>query len=142
MMAGRLPVETAQAVGDSQEDEMNLDTGDMVIFSGEGDIGTFERYYGARTAKAIRSKLSRERCGGDRWASAWIETGSDDLGRTVYGKLGRDLAEIIDQRSIERDDIIDNPAARLAAGKRGKSSASAENGKKGGRPRKETPPRT
>ena len=127
---------------------MDLNTGDMVIFSGEGDTGTFERYYGARTAKAIRSKLSRERCGGDRWASAWISAESlEDKGLPgvpVYIELDRDLdATTGKMRAIPVEMIQENPAAKLAAGKRGNSSASAENGKKGGRPRKtETPPRT
>lgn len=114
---------------------MDLTTGDMLILSGEGDNGSWERYFGARTAKAIRSKLSRERCGGDRWASVWIETGKDDLGNTAYGKLDASFDGIVSQRSVEQDDIRENPAARLASLKRGRSASSAENGRAGGRPR-------
>ncbi|MGD9938604.1 MAG: hypothetical protein AB7T74_02260 [Clostridia bacterium] len=119
---------------------MNLEKGDMLIFSGEGDQGAWERYFGSRTEKSIRSKLSRERCGGDRWASAWIELdGLEDAGypgAPVYGELGRDLNEIVHQRAVPADWIKENPAAKLAALKRGRSTASAENGKLGGRPKK------
>lgn len=128
----------------AKDETMDLENGDMLIYSGEGDSGTFERYFGARSPKAIRSKLSRERCGGDRWASAWIELDDvQDKGwreagieHKVYGKLGRGLDEITDQRAVACADVRENPAAALAARRRGKSPASAENGKKGGRPRK------
>lgn len=38
------------------------------IISGEGENGTREMYYGVRSARAIKARLTRERCGGDRWA--------------------------------------------------------------------------
>ena len=38
------------------------------IISGEGEIGTVTRYDGKRTGRAVRSRLARERCNGDRWA--------------------------------------------------------------------------
>ena len=38
------------------------------ILSGEGEDGTLEDYNGARTVSAIKSRLSRERRNGDRWA--------------------------------------------------------------------------
>jgi hypothetical protein len=41
------------------------------IVSGEGDgPGTVEVYTGKRTIRAIKMRLTRERCGGDRWARA------------------------------------------------------------------------
>lgn len=116
---------------------MDLTKGDMLIFSGEGDAGTWERYEGKREAKAIRSRLSRERCGGDRWADAWIELpGLEDAGYPgvkVYGKLGRDLDEIVAQRAVPAGEIQINPAAMLRAGK--PNPASAKNGANGGRPK-------
>lgn len=119
---------------------MDLTKGDMLIASGEGaGAGKIERYYGARTERAIRSRLSRERCHGDRWASAYIELeGVEAVGRpgeTVYGELGRDLNEIVGQRAISASAIHNNPAAQLRAGK--PNPASAANGVKGGRPRKQ-----
>jgi hypothetical protein len=57
-------------------------------------------------------------------------------GEPVYGELGRDLDEIVRQRAIPADTIRENPAAKLAAMKRGKSTASATNGLTGGRPKK------
>lgn len=123
---------------------MDLENGDILIYSGEGDTGTFERYFGNRSLKAIRGKLSRERCGGDRWASVWVElSGMQDKGwveakieHKVYGKLGRGFDEITEQRAITLSEIRENPAALLASKRRGKCPNSAKNGKKGGRPRK------
>jgi hypothetical protein len=44
----------------------------IFIVSGEGDGGTYHRelYTGKRTQRAIKARLTRERCGGDRWACA------------------------------------------------------------------------
>ena len=44
----------------------------LYIVSGEGNLGTVEDYTGKRTARAVKARLTRERCGGDRWAR--IET--------------------------------------------------------------------
>jgi hypothetical protein len=41
---------------------------ELQIISGEGEVGTVEMYRGARTARAVKARLTRERCGGDRWA--------------------------------------------------------------------------
>ena len=43
------------------------------ILSGEGEEGTRKPYSGARTVRAIRAKLTRERCKGDRWAILIID---------------------------------------------------------------------
>jgi hypothetical protein len=45
---------------------------EMFVVSGEGEQGTREAYTGKRSVKAVLSRLTRERCGGDRWAR--IET--------------------------------------------------------------------
>jgi hypothetical protein len=42
------------------------------ILSGEGDCGNFEIYTGKRTMRAIKMRLTKERCGGDRWARAMV----------------------------------------------------------------------
>ncbi|WP_419639280.1 hypothetical protein [Thiolapillus sp.] len=43
----------------------------VVIISGEGTgPGAIEPHTGAPTLRAIRARLTRERCGGDRWAHA------------------------------------------------------------------------
>lgn len=119
---------------------MDLTTGNILIISGEGEgLGTIERYYGKRDAASIRRKLSRERAHGDRWAEIWIELdGLEDAaypGERVYGKLGRDLDEIVGQRAVPASSIRDNPAAMLRAGKA--SPHSAANGARGGRPKKQ-----
>ena len=40
------------------------------IVSGEGTVGTAEAYTGKRTVHALKSRLTRECCNGDRWARA------------------------------------------------------------------------
>lgn len=72
----------------------------IVIFSGEGEEGTFEEYDGARTITAIKTRLKKERCNGDRWASAYIFNYTNDLG-DVYQDM-----ETGEQRHINEDDII------------------------------------
>lgn len=41
---------------------------EIIIISGEGERGNCERYYGKRTVRAVLSRLTRERCSGDRWS--------------------------------------------------------------------------
>ena len=44
------------------------------IISGEGaGEGHVAGYTGARTVRAIKARLTRERCGGDRWAFVMID---------------------------------------------------------------------
>lgn len=40
------------------------------IISGEGENGTAEIYTGKRTMLAIKRRLTKERCKGQRWAKA------------------------------------------------------------------------
>jgi hypothetical protein len=40
------------------------------IVSGECELGTVEAYEGKRTYRAIKLRLARERCRGERWAKA------------------------------------------------------------------------
>ena len=48
-----------------------LDAGiEIRIASGEGTVGCSDVYTGKRTVRAIKSRLTRERCNGDRWARA------------------------------------------------------------------------
>ena len=49
------------------------------IVSGEGELGTVEEYNGKRTIKAIKSRLTKERCNGDRWAYLKIDGQRMDL---------------------------------------------------------------
>ncbi len=50
-----------------------IETANIRIVSGEGEQGTIEPYTGDRTAQAIKLRLEKERCGGDRWARAEYE---------------------------------------------------------------------
>lgn len=45
---------------------------EIEIISGEGEQGTVEDYKGKRSERAIKMRLTRERCDGDRWAFARI----------------------------------------------------------------------
>ena len=42
----------------------------VVIISGEGEVGIIEPHTGRPTKRAVMARLTRERCGGDRWAKA------------------------------------------------------------------------
>ena len=51
----------------------------LEIVSGEGEIGTAEEYKGKRTIKAVKARLTKERCNGDRWAYLKIDGQQMDL---------------------------------------------------------------
>lgn len=43
----------------------------ILVISGEGEgPGTVEAFEGRRTLRAIKARLKKERCGGQRWARA------------------------------------------------------------------------
>ena len=44
----------------------------IYITSGEGEMGTTEEYNGALTVKALKARVTRERCGGDRWVKVSV----------------------------------------------------------------------
>ena len=76
-----------------------------LILSGEGEVGTWERHTGKGTLTAIRRRLNRERCNGDRWASVWVPAGEgyeDD----AYMEINEDTGEPTgDYRTVTEDDI-------------------------------------
>ncbi len=97
------------------------------IVSGEGENGTVENYIGKLTVTALRMRLKKEACGGDRWARAevWVD-----------GELTQQDAE----------DVLGKNKAASALGKKGgkaksiaKELSSKANGTKGGRPKKTVP---
>ena len=50
-----------------------IKTNNITIVSGEGiGEGIVEPYTGKRTMRAIKMRLTKERCGGDRWAKALV----------------------------------------------------------------------
>jgi len=60
--------------------------GKIFIVSGEGVEGWPEEYKGKRTELAIKQKLTKEKCHGDRWARAYIYSHSNELG-SIYINL-------------------------------------------------------
>lgn len=63
--------EEVQSVIDyASENDIKLE-----IVSGEGENGNVEEYDGKPSSAAIMRRLSRERCGGDRWALIQAEDG-------------------------------------------------------------------
>jgi len=73
--------------------------GRIVILAGEGTEGNFSTYHGKRTERAIKSRLTRERCSGDRWAHAYIYIHTND-GGDVYAGL-----DIDNERHLSDSDI-------------------------------------
>lgn len=49
-----------------------ISNNEIVIISGEGENGGTETYNGKRTIRAIKMRLKKERCNGDRWAKALV----------------------------------------------------------------------
>jgi hypothetical protein len=76
-----------------------------VIWSGEGEVGTYERHTGRPTWRAIARRLARERCGGDRWAIALVPAG-EGYAETSYCVLGADGMPTGDLRDIDETDLI------------------------------------
>lgn len=52
----------------------------IVIISGEGETGITEEYTGKRSIRAIKTRLTKERCNGDRWAKAIVFSHSSEYG--------------------------------------------------------------
>jgi hypothetical protein len=88
---------------------MQAITGDLLIFSGEGDVGNWEHYHGSRTVRAIRSRLTKERAHGDRWATLWVSLPETD---GVYGQLDAGLVEIVSERRVPDSVILDHNLTR------------------------------
>lgn len=57
-----------------------IETNEIRIISGEGERGTVEPYTGKRTMRAIKMRLTKERCGGERWAHASVYSHTNDYG--------------------------------------------------------------
>ncbi len=52
-----------------------IETNEIRIVSGEGEVGTTEIYNGKRTVRAIKMRLTKE-----RWANAEVFSHSNDFG--------------------------------------------------------------
>lgn len=68
----------------------------ILILSGEGYEGTYSEYTGKRTVRALKSRLTKERCGGDRWARAYISAGPQYKDGTYYDAEGDDIRTVDD----------------------------------------------
>lgn len=53
------------------------------ITSGEGELGTTVVYRGVGSDRALRSRLTRERCNSDRWARVVIYSHTSHLGEEI-----------------------------------------------------------
>jgi len=81
---------------------VDITKGTILIHSGEGAVGSYEHYHGARTGRALKSRLTSEQAHGDRWARALIHDHD-----SVYSVLSDDLTEVVDQREVHPAHIID-----------------------------------
>lgn len=57
-----------------------IETNEIRIVAGEGEVGTVEVYNGKRTIRAIKMRITKERCRGDRWAQAKVFSHSNEFG--------------------------------------------------------------
>jgi hypothetical protein len=57
-----------------------IETNEIRIVSGEGEVGTTEIYNGKRSLRAIKMRLTKERYGGDRWAYAKVFSHTNNIG--------------------------------------------------------------
>lgn len=57
----------------TRTDELIKNAELIEIISGEGGQGTIEEYKGKRTTRAIKMRLTKEKCNGDRWAYIRID---------------------------------------------------------------------
>lgn len=54
-----------------------MDYSKAIILSGEGERGVCQRHTGRATLRAVNRRLNKERCGGDRWARAFLPAGPE-----------------------------------------------------------------
>jgi hypothetical protein len=74
----------------------------VVIFSGEGEIGTYRAWPGEHSESRIKARLTRERSHGDRWARAYVPASDDYAPGTYREILGGDGLRTIPAGSILR----------------------------------------
>jgi len=65
----------------------------IYIISGEGEQGTREVYKGKRTVRALKSRMTRERQGGDRWVRIEIEGERVTPEEAIYRTLAEEGGE-------------------------------------------------
>lgn len=71
--------------------EKMIKTNEIRIISGEGEIGSSELYHGKRSIRAIKMRLTKERCHGDRCAKAVVFIHNSDLGMVFQDIENGDL---------------------------------------------------
>jgi len=77
----------------------------LIIFSGEGERGTFEIYTGKQTPRAIRAKITREACSGDRFVELFRAAGPEYADNS-YFEIDPDTMEPTgEMRTIRPDQI-------------------------------------
>ena len=66
---------------------------DILIIACEADFGEVDIYEGKRSKRALKSRLTTERCQGDRWAKALLYSHKTETGHFGIdfdtGKLGK-----------------------------------------------------
>lgn len=56
-----------------------IETNEVQIVSGQGDMGQVEIYNGKKTMRAIKMRLTKESFGGSCWAKAKVFSHSNDF---------------------------------------------------------------
>lgn len=63
------------------------------VLSGEGENGTWERV--VTTERGIKMRLTKLRCGGDRWAEAYTAEGLNDCDQVIGIAVGNNSYKIL-----------------------------------------------
>ena len=66
----------------------------VFILSGEG-LGTLELFTGKKSQRAIKGRLTKERCNGQRWAKGFVYLYDNTESEGVYQNLETGELEII-----------------------------------------------
>lgn len=77
----------------------------ILILSGEGEVGTFEEFTGKRSTRAIKAKITKESCHGDRFVRVFASAGSN-YAKDTFAELDKETLEPTgEMRTITAADI-------------------------------------
>ncbi len=84
------------------------DSEEIIIISGEGEMGTEEEYNGKRSLRAIKLRLTKEKCGGNSMGKAEKTWGGarEGAGRPATGRK-RQYFYITDEENEKLRELLE-----------------------------------